>query len=354
MSGTSTQSNGFICGAWKFRAQGPIMNYAQPFIRARYVCRCDLPEGHDGDHVDSVVGVNWSGLNPIEVAKELAAKPSLETDKDAPLPAPAGEAKLLAPRGRTPQWMLMFEDAEMGRNFYDTEAEARAAYEQYNDRWNMTLFSPMYAKPSVETDKDALAKEEKAHEQALQERDDAEDAASFDGCPQVGTGGWHSDRFYEGQQCLFCGEFPFLVSTPDPNETTKPEAMASDGRYTVSVPKSVRDTLSLKAAILKGWALGLSDLAKEAKRDAEEHLRLCKSAYDTNIATLQRNHEVDRNEWQRASKEAKRDGILEGLEMAVSIANKFINPAVAAQDSTARGIGVCIRAKANEVDSEEP
>ncbi len=60
--------SGFICGAWAVVEQGPILNYERPYRRARYVRRCDLPDGHEGDHVDSVLLVNWSGDTPEQAA----------------------------------------------------------------------------------------------------------------------------------------------------------------------------------------------------------------------------------------------------------------------------------------------
>jgi hypothetical protein len=38
--------------------------------------------------------------------------------------------------------MIFFEDADMGYNLYESEAEARADFERLNDQWNCTLFSP--------------------------------------------------------------------------------------------------------------------------------------------------------------------------------------------------------------------
>lgn len=73
----NTKGSGFICGAWTIREQGPILNYEQPYIRAKYVYRCDCEAGHEGDHVDSVLLTNWSGPTP-----EDAAKAKLPTSED--------------------------------------------------------------------------------------------------------------------------------------------------------------------------------------------------------------------------------------------------------------------------------
>lgn len=48
----------FICAAWKAVEEGPILNF-ETMERRKVVFRCDLPEGHEGDHVDSVILVNW-------------------------------------------------------------------------------------------------------------------------------------------------------------------------------------------------------------------------------------------------------------------------------------------------------
>jgi len=43
----------FICAAWRKRIEGSMDN------RRTLVNRCDLEEGHEGDHVDKVLLVNW-------------------------------------------------------------------------------------------------------------------------------------------------------------------------------------------------------------------------------------------------------------------------------------------------------
>lgn len=43
----------FICAAWRRRLEGPMDS------RRTLVTRCDLEEGHEGDHVDRVLLVNW-------------------------------------------------------------------------------------------------------------------------------------------------------------------------------------------------------------------------------------------------------------------------------------------------------
>ncbi len=43
----------FICAAWRRRLEGPMDS------RRTLVTRCDLEEGHEGDHVDKVLLVNW-------------------------------------------------------------------------------------------------------------------------------------------------------------------------------------------------------------------------------------------------------------------------------------------------------
>lgn len=71
--------NGFICGVWRVCEEGPILDYDTK-RRAQYVNRCDLPEGHEGDHVDSVILVNWSG--PTPVAQPAGGEDRLEQWKD--------------------------------------------------------------------------------------------------------------------------------------------------------------------------------------------------------------------------------------------------------------------------------
>jgi hypothetical protein len=51
--GDSNPLRGFICAAWKKRTEGPMAS------RRTLVFRCDRREGHEGDHVDAVLGVNW-------------------------------------------------------------------------------------------------------------------------------------------------------------------------------------------------------------------------------------------------------------------------------------------------------
>lgn len=51
-------SSGFICAEWRVRYEGPMLNL-ETMERKQYVNRCDLPEGHEGDHVDQVLLVNW-------------------------------------------------------------------------------------------------------------------------------------------------------------------------------------------------------------------------------------------------------------------------------------------------------
>jgi hypothetical protein len=43
----------FICAAWRKRKEGPMQS------RRTLVNRCDLEDGHEGDHVDNVLLVNW-------------------------------------------------------------------------------------------------------------------------------------------------------------------------------------------------------------------------------------------------------------------------------------------------------
>ena len=43
----------FICAAWKKYIEGPM------HCRRTLVFRCDLDEGHEGDHVDKVLLINW-------------------------------------------------------------------------------------------------------------------------------------------------------------------------------------------------------------------------------------------------------------------------------------------------------
>ena len=43
----------FICAAWKKCIEGPMHR------RRTLVFRCDLDEGHEGDHVDKVLLINW-------------------------------------------------------------------------------------------------------------------------------------------------------------------------------------------------------------------------------------------------------------------------------------------------------
>jgi hypothetical protein len=44
----------FLCGAWRKMNEGPMD------ARRTLVTRCDLEKGHEGDHVDRVLLVNWS------------------------------------------------------------------------------------------------------------------------------------------------------------------------------------------------------------------------------------------------------------------------------------------------------
>jgi|HubBroStandDraft_2_1064218.scaffolds.fasta_scaffold75388_1 hypothetical protein len=44
---------GFLCAAWKKIEEGPLGS------TRTLVYRCDLPEGHDGQHVDNVLYINW-------------------------------------------------------------------------------------------------------------------------------------------------------------------------------------------------------------------------------------------------------------------------------------------------------
>jgi hypothetical protein len=57
--------NGFICAEWEQRSEGPILDI-NTMRRRQVVVRCDRPDGHKGDHVDSVILVNWPQSNPAE------------------------------------------------------------------------------------------------------------------------------------------------------------------------------------------------------------------------------------------------------------------------------------------------
>lgn len=74
----------FICGAWTIREEGPILNFEQPFKRAQYVFRCDLPDGHEGQHVDSVLLTNWEGPSPQEIGLAASKLPATPTAKLKP------------------------------------------------------------------------------------------------------------------------------------------------------------------------------------------------------------------------------------------------------------------------------
>jgi hypothetical protein len=55
--------NGFICAEWKQIGEGPILDFAT-MRRRQVVYRCDRPDGHKGDHVDSVLFVSWKQSEP--------------------------------------------------------------------------------------------------------------------------------------------------------------------------------------------------------------------------------------------------------------------------------------------------
>jgi hypothetical protein len=71
------KSSWFICAEWRIREEGPILNF-NTMRRRKLVNRCDLDEGHEGDHVDQVLLVNWSKAEPIPTPlpqQEEPAKP---------------------------------------------------------------------------------------------------------------------------------------------------------------------------------------------------------------------------------------------------------------------------------------
>lgn len=53
--------NGFICADWHQRSEGPILDFTT-MARRQVVFRCDNPDGHDGKHLDSVLGVSWENI----------------------------------------------------------------------------------------------------------------------------------------------------------------------------------------------------------------------------------------------------------------------------------------------------
>ena len=64
-------ASGFICAEWRVREEGPILDF-NTMRRRQLVNRCDLPEGHEGDHVDQVLLVNWPKSDPIPSPVEAA------------------------------------------------------------------------------------------------------------------------------------------------------------------------------------------------------------------------------------------------------------------------------------------
>lgn len=82
------QKSGFICAEWKQISQGPILSF-KTMSRKQYVYRCDLPEGHEGDHVDQVLLVNW---------------------KDEPTPLPSDQASTETRLGVVLEQLLKADD----------------------------------------------------------------------------------------------------------------------------------------------------------------------------------------------------------------------------------------------------
>lgn len=78
-----------------------------------------------------------------DYSAKYAAETALRLGLQAELAAlREGAKELCAPRDRSPLWLLIYDDPEVGIQEYATEEEAREAYKKAIVSWNCTLYRP--------------------------------------------------------------------------------------------------------------------------------------------------------------------------------------------------------------------